>query len=89
LTNVQAGVQAHFGKFVPASRNFCEAHRAAPLISVGLARRPMHADGPPPALNRIYIDALSPETVTRETLLRYTRKSCIVNDFLVGFLCKR
>ena len=41
---------------------------------------------PVPAANRIYIDAVRAASVTRETLLRYTGKSSIVNVLIVGNL---
>src|SRR5207302_6251431 len=44
--------------------------------------------GPAPAAKYTYIDAFNGKTVTRETLLRYTFKSCLVNVLIRGFLWK-
>src|SRR5207302_6367958 len=44
--------------------------------------------GPAPAAKYTYIDAFNGKTVTRETLLRYTFKSRLVNVLIRGFLWK-
>src|SRR5438132_13034495 len=52
-----------------------------------VARFP-HLGGPTPVAKHIYIDAFNGKTVTRETLLRYTFKSHLVNILILGFLWK-
>ena len=73
------------------TRILCEALCAAPLVC-----RSPPVRCPPSALLRaspgaakyIYIDAFSRQTVTRQTLLRYTDKSVLVNSLIRGNLWK-
>src|SRR5258708_26190041 len=61
--------------------------RASPRLAPCVARFP-HAWRPAPAAKYTYIDAFNGKTVTRETLLRYTFKSYLVNVLIGGFLWK-
>jgi hypothetical protein len=78
-----------FGVFAPAhkikffSEAFCAAFSLALVIQSAARFAPW---GPIPTANCINIDAFSPETVTRKTLIRYKVKSQHVNALLVGFL---
>src|SRR5260370_15421006 len=57
------------------------------LPAAGPVRCPLpHSGSPAPAANHTYIDAFNGKTVTRETLLRYTLKSRLVNVLIRGFL---
>src|SRR5437660_8620046 len=60
------------------------------LSAAGPVRCPLPAllGAWPQPLNTPNIDAFNGKTVTRETLLRYTFKSCLVNVLIRGFLWK-
>src|SRR5258708_621783 len=64
------------------------APRRLPAAGAPCVARFPHAWSPARAAKHTYIDAFNGKTVTRETLLRYTFKSHLVNVLIRGFLWK-
>ena len=76
----------------PDHSSFCEFLYGTPRRQLAvrpvLARCPLSEYGPADS-KYIYIDAVRCETVTRETLLRYTLNSAPVNNLISGNLWKK
>jgi hypothetical protein len=70
---------------VKSSRPRCAA---SPPFALCFAVGALSEYGPPDS-KYINIDAFRCETVTRETLLRYTLKSIFVNNLIIGDLWKK
>src|SRR5579859_1106608 len=87
LVHVQANARLHVWGGSPLTwffvRTFLRRARCFSLIRTLPVIAPRW---PVPAANRIYIDAVGTVSVTRETLLRYTGKSSVVNVLIVGNL---
>src|SRR5216683_2720434 len=92
LAEIRAGWRtgANHGEFSQKIFDFClktSAPRRCPPLAPCVARF-THFWGSAPAAKYTYIDAFNGKTVTRQTLLRYTLKSHLVNVLIRGFLWK-
>lgn len=77
----------HVGGDSPFTQEFCvKLFAMRPLLFASRTLPVIAPRWPVPAANSVYIDAVRGKSVTRETLLRYTGKSSVVNVLISGFL---
>jgi hypothetical protein len=82
----RAGVD--YGENFPEDRSHFDLKKLCTAPLAPCVARSTHFWSPAPAAHHTYIDAFNGKTVTRETLLRYTLKSHLVNILIRGFLWK-